>query len=593
MNDSEQNKAVSNRFVYTVILITLALTMVPYLIGQALANNRIYMWLGYNLDDSCVYLSWMRQAVHGSIWQYNLFSTSPQHPMLANPLFWCLGLFAGITHLPMLAVYHLARLTAGFALLFVVWKLIREMLQDTLAQKTALLFVCFSAGLGWLPGLWPQGGISIMHTPIDAWQPEAVTFLSLYLSPLFAFSMLLQVSVQLLLWKSIHTNSMKDALLAGILVTLLGLTHTYDVVGLALTWVLFLVFLAFTKTNATLFRKACARVAMAAAAGLPGVAVIAWELHTDALFNKRAAVPTLSAPIAYILIGYGLIFLLALFVPVHFLLHNKNKAADADRHDSTSLFRTKTAALLIILWALAQLLAAYLPVAFQRKMLQGEHFPLAIMAAAGTVWLLRLPRSPLRQKTLFPAVIALTTLLSISNIRFLTRDVLNDQQNIVQTFQQRPYLKPGEWKAIQWVKKHIPAKVAIQPMPWVQLSASVSGKASIAARDMTIACFLPGLTAHPVYCGHWGETPSYPHKLQQLQDFALPSTTDAQRIALLKKMKVGYLLFSQKDSDDPSADQLAPMFRDVVSLPPYLEQIYSNRDVNLYKITSLPIGRSM
>ena len=52
------------------------------------------------------------------------------------------------------------------------------------------LVICFSAGLGWIPGLWETGSLG---GPVDKWQPEAITFLSLYIFPLFIVSLLLMI----------------------------------------------------------------------------------------------------------------------------------------------------------------------------------------------------------------------------------------------------------------------------------------------------------------------------------------------------------------------------------------------------------------
>ena len=91
----------------------MTLTFVPYLLGYASSQGRGFMWLGYNLDDSCVYLSWMRQSSDGALTTLNLFTTDAQRGMAPNPLFWVLGRIAGATHLPPIAVYHGARFLRG------------------------------------------------------------------------------------------------------------------------------------------------------------------------------------------------------------------------------------------------------------------------------------------------------------------------------------------------------------------------------------------------------------------------------------------------------------------------------------------------
>ena len=91
----------------------MALTLLPYLFGWLLvgadAARGWYSWLGYNLDDSCVYLSWMRQAADGHFFQHNLFTTEPQSGHQFNQLFLALGLLSRITALPTNIVYQILR----------------------------------------------------------------------------------------------------------------------------------------------------------------------------------------------------------------------------------------------------------------------------------------------------------------------------------------------------------------------------------------------------------------------------------------------------------------------------------------------------
>jgi hypothetical protein len=561
------------------------LTLIPYLIGWSMAGGRIYMWLGYNLDDSCVYLSWMRQAQEGAFRGYNLFTTEPQHGMALNPLFWLLGNVARFTGLSLLAIYQGSRLLLGLVLLTVVWRLIEQLTVDRLARKIAFLFVCFSAGLGWLPLWWQDGG---PINPIDRWQPEAITFLSLYLSPLFCASMALQVGIVLLLLRADRTQRLRPAVAAGLCGFMLGLIHTYDVLSLAAVWLTYLAVntlrpIAGTSRPALLWRNAL----VAGAITLPAVLYIVNALRTEIIFRQRAAVPTLSPVITSVLVGYGVTLIIAL-IAVYRMTKPQPLPVDGDPPalSVAGVSCGLDAARLLVAWAVANLLVSYLPTTFQRKLLQGEHFPIAILAGLGAAWLFS--RLRLESWRLWVAVAGLTLFLSITNIRFLLRDLDNDAINLAQTRQHRPYLKPGEIEALHWFDTHVPHDIAIQPLPYLARSQpDERGHTSFWPTDMSVACFAPGLTGHHVYCGHWGETPHYigaDGKLFKLDDFALPTTTDAQRIALLKQMKVGFLLYSQKDENDDSADHLAPMFRGRAALPDYLRLVHSNSDADVYEV---------
>ena len=130
-----------------------------------------------------------------------------------------------------------------------------------------------------------------------------------------------------------------------------------------------------------------------------------------------------------------------------------------------------------------------------------------------------------------------------------------------------------------------PEGTAIQPLPWLALSGT-EDRPQVGAYDTSLACFTPGLIHRSVYCGHWGETPDFGAKLAELTRFALPNTPPEERIALLRKMKVQYLIFSQKRPDDEDANRLAPMFRGLTELPPYLTRVYENTDADIYRVES-------
>ncbi len=181
------------------------------------------------------------------------------------------------------------------------------------------------------------------------------------------------------------------------------------------------------------------------------------------------------------------------------------------------------------------------------------------------------------------AGVLLALFLSLTNIRFVLRDTDYYGQDIVQTGMHRPYLRPGEIAALDWIDQHVPRNLAVQPLPYLKLYHQ-NDRTQFGPTDMSLACLTPGLTDHHVYCGHWGETPDYRGKLQELVHFTLPVTTDVQRQALLRKMNVHYLIYSQKVQPDEDADRLAPMFRGLILPPSYLHLVYSNPDADIYRI---------
>ncbi len=549
----------------------MAITMLPYLLGYWLqgANPRFgwYTWLGYNFDDSCVYLSWMRQAADGNFFQRNLFTTEPQSGQQFNVFFLVLGNIARFTHLPLIAVWHFARIALGVALLRAVWWLIELLGNDDRARKAAFLLVCFSSGLGWIPGLWAETGF---EAPVDVWQPEAITFLTLYLNPLFNVSLLLMVGMLGWLLVAEQTKSIWPAIRAGFCGFLLGNIHTYDVITVTIVWGTYLLIRSLRTRKPNIGSWARAVVA-----GLPTAVTtgyVAFQLKTETVFAQRAAVETQSPPILQYALGFGLLLVLSLVGLIAAWRAGRTIPENTGQPTDDLLF--------LAVWAAANLAVAYLPVPFQRKMIMGEHLPLAILGGIGVASLLKSITHWNWEYSCALAGVVLVT--SLTNIRFIVREATNVTIDLTQSLQ-RPFIYAGERRAMDWIRVNAPPNVPIQPLPWI----AKQTETKYGFYDTTLAALAPGLTDHAVNAGHWGETPDFARTMAGWIGFQLPSANDDSRKALLRETGVRYLIFSHKrtDSLDPGAGAavLVP-FGPV--LPDYLRRIpeASNSDADVFEV---------
>ena len=270
----------------------MALTLVPYLLGYIYQGARPALgWFSgftFNATDHCVYLSWMKQAADGGFFQKNLFTTDPQTGHQFNLFYLTLGWLSKLSHLPPNIIYQSARFGLGLGFLRSIWWLLEMWVGDRRARWTAFLIVCFSAGLGWVPGLWEAG---ILKGPIDTWQPEAITFLSLYLFPLFIVSLLLMVGFIGNMYRASHSGKVKYAANAGICGLLLGNIHTYDVVTIWAVWTIYLVAQWISKKKIE-----TQQVTQAFVAGIPTILTTgytAYLLKSETVFRQRALVPTI------------------------------------------------------------------------------------------------------------------------------------------------------------------------------------------------------------------------------------------------------------------------------------------------------------
>jgi hypothetical protein len=341
-------------------------------------------------------------------------------------------------------------------------------------------------------------------------------------------------------------------------------------------------------------------VAVIAAIAAPSVLYVYQELQTENVFHLRMEVRTASGPVWQLVMGYGLLLAAAVYAVVRIVnaiverysarleLSNNESPGDASKPDSKQV-SLNCYRLVLIVWMIINIAVSYLPVKyfpFQRKMLQGAHIPIAILAGIGAAYLISRIRALDSPIKFHIAAISLTFILALSNVLFVVRDIDSFEINLIQTtHMHRPYISNGEMDALHWIENNTQPGTPIQPLPWLASSGAHFGPS-----DMTLACFTPGLINRPVYCGHWGETPDYPAKLSELDRFGLPDPrmTDEVRIELLKKMRVQYIVFSQKQPEDSTlgadADKLMPMFRGNIPMPGYLIKVYSNADADVYKV---------
>lgn len=517
---------------FWVLLISLGITAlagVPYIVGYAIAPNGYhYLGFAYDFDDVCAYLSWMRQAADGHFFLQNLFTTERQTGHGFNLLFFALGSFARVTRLSLTATFHLARIVFGFLLLLAAHKFSGIWLKDSRSRIMTLLVIGLSAGFG---GYWL--GDAMIHSPVDLWQPEAITFLSIYFSPLFTFPMLLMVGSVYFLVRYTEQGKWKTAVYAGLMLFLLANIHTYDLFPLALLWLFF----SAIKAIGSEFRAIKGGL-IAAAVAAPMVAYQAYFYMSEPVFRMRAAVPTPSPSFYWYVLGYGLLIPLAGVCIWRSMKENKDVS-------------------LLLCWVVAGLSAAYLPLPFQRKLIMGTHIPLAILATSGLVWLTDRLRS--RHRNLLPIVLIL--LMFPTNLRFLLRDIKMIQGNPAYMTAHVPFASTEEMDGLEYLNAH--------------------GKpGDIVLAHPGLSSIIPAYAGLRVYCGHWGETADFGGKALKTFRFFEWDTPDEERLLFLREQGITYVIEYHKGIywGDTSAD-----FR--IARPPFLMPVFEDETLSVYRVT--------
>jgi len=195
-----------------------AVTAVPYAYAYAFQPpGHVFVGFFYLWDDATTYIAKMREGWEGAwAWQNRYTTESSGTAYLF--MFWILlGHLAALTRLPLLVVFHLARVAGAFALMGAGWLFICHFVEDRAARRFALFFLAFGLGLGLV--LWALGH-PVMNgnqtEALDLRMPELSAFYSVLALPHFAWSGVFAALGVALTLKAIQRGSLALGVLAGL-----------------------------------------------------------------------------------------------------------------------------------------------------------------------------------------------------------------------------------------------------------------------------------------------------------------------------------------------------------------------------------------
>ena len=518
------------RAVLGLVIAVMALTLLPYVYAMQSANpGEYFSGFIWGVDDGNVYLSWIRQSAAGKWLLANPYTIAPQDPYFFNIFLIVLGKFSALTGLAPIVVFHLARFLGGMFLLGAFYLLVAEITASRRIRLAALLIAALSSGLGWI--VYLQAKMSDL--PLGAWdgsrpmdvaygwqaQPEAVTFLSLLLNPLFVISMGLLCLIFRYGLRAANQPGWRNALICGILLLILGNVHTYD--ALIVYLALFAWFAMVAVQGLITWRTAASRYAVIAVLGLPGPLWAYYTMRLDPAYSQKAATPTRSAMPWDYAIGYGLVFLLALVGAVVIIRLRKTASGQASAKFNREL-------LFPIVWAALGFGLLYLPVSFQRKLIEGLHLPLCLLAAVALVELHR----RLAGRVSFALVLVVFLLLTVpSNVLFLADcfDHLAVNNVVLLRYLMPPaYLSKAEKTALNWLEVNAPDGAIV-------LSSSLTGS------------HIPAHTPCRVVAGHWSETLRFREMLQLVGYFYWPGQEPSVRRQILRRTGADFVYYGPQE----------------------------------------------
>ena len=534
------------RWAAVVAAAVMLITALPYLWGLAIRpSGHYYSGLLTNPDEHNVYLAYMRQAADGHVFFVDPFTSEPQRGRVVNVLFLALGILGRVAHLPLPIVYHLARLVSGWLLLMAIYCLAAQTLKTTSGRRIALLLAATAAGFGWL--FHAQGG---QPHPIDYGpglvMPEAVTFLTILLNPLFSLSVFLLIAVIGLGAHAVLSGSARAAGVAGAAALVLGNIHTYDLMPAA---AVLLASLAVLVAQRRLKARGVAMALVIAAIAMPSLAYQLWLMHSGdvTLIVKSAETPVLSPPPRYFALGLGLPLLLGIV--------GAGRAA----------MRGPDGARLAALWLVLGFALVYAPhVPFQRKLAEGVQVPACILAvfALEPLWT---RGAGWRAAFAGGLVVLLSAPSNALYVQRALRDLATNNREYIVNLMPPLYLRQDQYQALRSLGER----------------ASLS---DVLLCNSFLGSYAPSLAGTRVYVGHWAETLHFPQKLEDFSAFLREDTPQAFRESLVRDAGITYLLRDESVYDAvflPPAERSSGGF--MPSDMPQFEQVFHQGLVTVWK----------
>ncbi|MCX7598305.1 MAG: hypothetical protein N2512_05495 [Armatimonadetes bacterium] len=517
-------------FVLLWAAFVVVLAGLPYVIAASWAGpDRYFSGFIAAVDDSNAYLAWTRQAAEGNLFLANQYTTAFQNPRFFSLFFQATGWLCRVFGLQPIEAFHLARLVGVPVALYSFYCLCAFVTARRLIRVAALVIASLSSGLGWLFVLHAYGGGRPKAFPIDCaanWlvMPEAVTYLSFLINPLFTWSLALLSAGLLWAWAALAEGNWLRGLVAGLIVLVLGNIHTYDIPAVWLS-VVFGAWLAVVYSGLKLPR-AVALVCLIIAVSAPGPLWAWYTSQADPAWLAKINTPTLSPRLLDYALGFGLVLLAAVVgAAVAWAQRRKNWRPMA-----------------VVFWATVTFALAYAPVSFQRKMIEGEHLALSLLAAIGLVTTAEsLMGQRLRKGSAATAprrsraanvlvVLALFVVLTAPSNLVFVADALGhvaaNNADLLGVLMPPVYLTHDEVVGLEWL-------------------ASNTTFADVVMSSSLIGNHIPAWSRARVVAGHWAETLNPRAMLRTVTTFYAPGIDPTIREEILRNTGATYVWWGQ------------------------------------------------
>lgn len=483
-----------------------------------------------NSQDTYTYVAFIEQARQGKILFENLYTTEPQSSTLIRPSYALLGGMASVMGISSIAAYHIGRLLFSIGFFVVLYIFLRQFFKTPKRRLLAFTVTLTSTGIGLLVGaFWSQSA--------DLWIPESLTFLSLQEAPHFILSQTLMLVSFTFLLKGFQKERVKYFVFAFIPLVFLGFEHPYNLFICAGTAV-------FTGGYLWITKKVDRRtIILGVSSILLGLIVGNLYQFIETLRNPTlgswAAQSNSPSPVNY-LFGYGFLIVFALIGLERYL--NQRKLPQV----------------FLVAWVAATFILLYSPVFFQRRLVEGLHIPLSILATEGIIltafFLSKFVLSKAKKYVVYSAAIFIVACMGIGTINSVFADVNQVRQDSVEAYYY--YILNSEANAMIWLREN-------------------TNSSDMVLSNWFYGNILPGVTGRTVYLGHKAQTKDFEKKVANVNKFILNTDTKSA-YKFLKDNGITYVYVGANDS------MLSYGFKP--EKKSYLVKVFDEGNVRIYKV---------
>ena len=344
-----------------------ALSLLPYVLAYVWAPpGHHFAGFFFIADDATTYLAKMRQGAQGSWLWTDPYTSEPHAGVFLFGFYLLFGHLAALLHLPLIATYHLARISGALALVLAVDRLCRRLLPPEL-RNLGLVLVILGSGAGFLAQA--AGNPQIFGSKVEALDlhlPELSGWYSIVAIPHFACATALIIASLLGLLQIANQPAWRPIALASAALLALTTIHPQMIPVIALIWIAYRVLLMAWGAPPAWRTRAAEVVPFIATT--PLLAYNAWILFSDPTIAEWARQWRHQAPGPVSLaVSLGLPLLLA-----------AGGGAIAWRRKDQGLA-------LMLVWPPLVILLLYLPnlANIQRRLLDALYVPIGILAVVG------------------------------------------------------------------------------------------------------------------------------------------------------------------------------------------------------------------